>query len=47
MVAALVCREMGWTWQEYQSQPSWFAKIVSEMIRAESEQLEKNAKKNG
>ena len=47
MIAALICREMGWTWEEYERQPSWFVKIISEMIRAESEQTEKNAKKDG
>ncbi len=47
MIAALICREMSWTWDEYQQQPSWFVKIISEMIRAESEHTEKNLKTNG
>jgi hypothetical protein len=44
MVAALICREMGWTWQEYQNQPAWFIDIVLEMLKAEAEELKKKIK---
>jgi len=36
MIAALICRETGWTWQEYGDQPAWFIDVVLEMLKAES-----------
>jgi len=35
----MVCHEMGWTWQEYEAQPSWFVDIVVGMLHAEGEYL--------
>ena len=35
-LAALICREMKWTWEEYQSQPSWFVDNIFEMLKAEA-----------
>jgi hypothetical protein len=37
MVAALVCREMKWTWEEYQNEPSWFIEIILTMLQQEGE----------
>jgi hypothetical protein len=41
--AALVCREYGWTWQEYQSQPTWFVKTILSMLREEAEEANRRA----
>ena len=46
MLAALICREMGWTWQEYQEQPGHFVDIVLAMLQAESEEIRKATKAN-
>jgi hypothetical protein len=40
-VAALICREFGWTWEEYRNQPAWFIDIILEMLKAESELIKK------
>lgn len=37
MITALLCRQMGWTWQEYQEQPADFIDTVTEMFKAETE----------
>jgi hypothetical protein len=45
MVAALVCREMKWTWAEYQNEPVWFIAIILDMLRQEAEAVNRrNAK---
>jgi len=36
MVAALLCREMKWTYQEYQAQPAPFIDTILDMLQAES-----------
>lgn len=46
MIAAMVCREMGWTWQEYEAQPAVFIEIIIEMIRAENKEIERRSKKD-
>jgi hypothetical protein len=43
-VAALICREFGWTFEEYQNQPSWFIDIILEMLKAEGEEIRKRMK---
>jgi len=43
-IIALICREMGWTWQDYQQTPAWFADIIAEMLRAEADATRKKAK---
>lgn len=45
-MAAIICREFGWTYQEYQNQPSWFIDIIVEMLKIEVEQMEKKVKNN-
>jgi hypothetical protein len=40
-IAALICREFSWTWQEYENQPSWFIEIILEMLKAEAEEMKK------
>jgi len=36
MVQAIICREMGWTWEEYQKQPAWFIDNLLLMFNAEA-----------
>jgi hypothetical protein len=43
-IAALICREFGWTFEEYQNQPSWFIDIILEMLKAEAEEIKKRMK---
>jgi hypothetical protein len=33
---ALLCREMKWTWDEYQEQPTWFIDILIGLFNAEA-----------
>jgi len=42
MAAAILCREMGWTWQELQDQPIWFVKNILSFMSAESEHHQKH-----
>ncbi|MCE9585716.1 hypothetical protein K8R04_00120 [Candidatus Uhrbacteria bacterium] len=44
-MAALVCREMGWTWEQFQEQPSWFIDVLTEMFQAEGEHSKKEIEK--
>ena len=37
MVIALVCREMKWTWNDYENQPAWFIEIILAMLRQEGD----------
>lgn len=46
MVAALICREMKWTWQEYQDQPAKFISTIFEMLQAEAKEAERKSKNN-
>jgi hypothetical protein len=32
MLAALVCEQMGWTYQQYREQPSFFIDILMKML---------------
>jgi hypothetical protein len=45
MIAAIVCREMGWTWQEYQEQPVPFIATITAMLNAEAKEVERRNKK--
>ena len=44
MVAAIVCREYGWTWEEYQCQPAGFLKTITSMLQNEAEESNRKAK---
>lgn len=35
MVKAMICREMGWTWSDFEDQPQYFITCVLAMFRAE------------
>ncbi len=36
MQALLICEKMGWTWDEYLCQPSFFIKMIAEKMAGES-----------
>jgi len=41
-----VCREMGWTYEEYCTQPDWFIDTIEVMMKVEGEKsAEQNQKK--
>jgi hypothetical protein len=44
MKAALICKEMGWTYQEYCDSPQWFVTIVLSMFQNEAEEVNRKAK---
>jgi len=41
MLMALICREMKWTYQEFQDQPNWFIETIEDLFIAEAEAKEK------
>ena len=43
MLAALVCREMKWTFEEYERQPASFIDTIVLMLQAESKVAERKA----
>lgn len=45
MASAILCREMGWTWQELQEQPIWFVKNLLAYLTAEANHANKQNKK--
>jgi hypothetical protein len=45
MIAAIVCREMKWDWEQFQSQPNWFIDIILAMLREEAEEISRRNKK--
>ena len=44
MARALICREMKWTWGEYDEQPAGFIDTIVEMLKAESREMERKSK---
>jgi hypothetical protein len=45
MIAAMLCREFKWTYQEYRNQPTWFIRIITAMLSEEARANEKRQKK--
>jgi len=45
MQTAILCREMGWTWEEYMDQPQMFIEIMWDMLQEESKAEIKRQKK--
>ena len=41
----LLCKELGWTYDEYMNQPYWFVEGMEEVMRLEAKHEEKQAKK--
>jgi hypothetical protein len=46
MKAALLAREMGWTWQEYRAQPQWFVISLLTMMQNEAEEAKRRSKES-
>jgi hypothetical protein len=44
MKAAILCREMKWTWEEYRAQPQWFIVMLLSMLQNEAEEMNRKAK---
>ncbi len=44
-IAALVCREYGWTWEEYLGQPAWFITTILAMLTLEAEEMNRRNKR--
>jgi hypothetical protein len=44
MARALICREMKWTWHEYDEQPAGFIDTIVEMLKAESREMDRKRK---
>jgi hypothetical protein len=44
MKAAVLCREMKWTWQEYREQPQWFVTMILSMLQNEAEEIKSKQK---
>jgi len=36
MLRAIICREMGWTFEQYDSQPTFFLTYIAESMQAEA-----------
>jgi len=36
MIAAIVCREMGWTWKEFNDEPHWFISVILGLMAEET-----------
>ena len=45
MTAAILCREMHWTWHELQEQPLWFVKQLVAYVNAEANHRQNQEKK--
>jgi hypothetical protein len=44
MKMALICREMGWTYQEYRDAPQWFVIILLSLFQNEAEEMKRRSK---
>ena len=44
MQAAIVCREMKWTYEEYRSQPIAFITVLCKLFNAEAENAKRQNK---
>lgn len=40
-----ICKEFGWTYQEYLAQPIWFIKLIREKMIIDNKELEMQQKK--
>jgi hypothetical protein len=44
MVAAIICREMKWDWETFQSQPNWFIDVILAMLQEEAAEANRRNK---
>lgn len=47
MLAAVICREFGWTWEEFWDQPQPFIETIVDMMEAEAKEAKRASKKGG
>lgn len=47
MLAAIVCREMKWTFEEYETQPASFVDTIVLMLQAEASETKRRANEKG
>jgi len=45
MEVVSICQEMGWTYEEYMSQPNWFLELVKEKLQMNGERIRKELRK--
>jgi len=45
MEIVAVCQEMGWTYYEYMSQPTWFLDLLREKLIIDSEKTKREIQK--
>lgn len=44
MLAAIICREYGWDWHTFESQPNWFLNVIVSMLQNEAEESKRRNK---
>jgi hypothetical protein len=44
MKAAVLCREMKWSWGQYCEQPQWFVMMLHSMLQEEAAETKRRAK---
>lgn len=44
LIAVILCDELGWTFDEFQSQPLWFIKLLLIKMGIDSERIKKKMK---
>lgn len=42
MLAALICKEYGWTYDEYLNQPAYWLDLITSMLQADGESSKNN-----
>lgn len=47
LLAASVCQEFGWTYQEYMNTPKWFVDLIVEKMMRDAKELEIKSKRRG
>lgn len=47
MQTVTICQEFGWTYEEYQSQPSFFIQAIKEKMLRDQKEQERAVKRHG
>ena len=47
MIMVTICKEFGWTYDQYVSQPSFFIELVKEKMIRDNKEAKMNAKRHG
>lgn len=45
MVTVSICQEMGWTYEEYMSQPKWFLNSLMDKMEVDAQEAKKASKR--